>query len=74
MLIELIAFGLIFFDTRIILLEAEEMYRGKRCCCILGIANNTKEGVVIEFSGGRNGLIEGNTISKAVVVVVREQQ
>ena len=46
------------------MLEAEETRKGKRRCCILGIVNNTKEGVVIELSGGRNGLIKGNTISK----------
>jgi len=74
LLIELIVFRLTFFGTRIILLEAEDTRRGKRRCCILGIANNTKEGVVIELSRGRNGLIEGNTISKAAVAAVREQR
>ena len=47
-----------------ILSEAEKMYKGKRHYYILNIANNTKEGVVMELSRGRNGLIKGNTISK----------
>ena len=38
------------------------------------IVNNTEEGVVIELGGGRNGLIEGNTISKAAVAAAREQR
>ena len=56
-----------------ILLEAEEIYRGKRYCWILNIANNTKEEVVIEIGRGRTGLIKGNIISKAAVAAVREQ-
>ena len=70
----MIVFGLTFFGVKIILSEVEETRRGKRRYCILGIANNSKERVVIKLGGGRNGLIEGNTISKAAVAAVREQQ
>jgi len=36
--------------------------------------NNIKGKVVIEVGKGRNDLIKGNIISKAVVAAVREQQ
>jgi hypothetical protein len=41
------AFGLIDFGARIISSEGEDTRRGKRRCCTWGMANNTKEEMVI---------------------------
>ena len=57
-----IAFKLTFFGARIISSEAKEMRSGKRRYYNLGIANNTKEEVVIHYKQSCSSSGEGITM------------